>query len=277
MKIGDLGYSVRVNERGFRELEKLTVEVSAKAVKAFGTIYARAMAAATPPHDGSQVAGDVLRTKKQEDITELQKVISLNIAGVESPAEIAGFAKPVPYRNLSGSWLAIDPTTNRPAKPRGEFGFVVPTSWARVRKQTVPETEPEQVYKMSAWDGKKRVPFRRRVSFVRKAKLAALVRKQQKQAGKLISGWAPGARVFAEGKSIAVGFFAELGGKGFGKICYDKKGLATGMLVNKQAYNARQNELLLRRMPWVMRRTKVARAMQLKNIAEWYYKKGRKV
>lgn len=272
-----LDYRVRVDKRGFQRLQSLAFEASDKCVKAFGTIYARAMASATPPHSGRGAAGDVLRSKKQKDIVALQRVIAQNIAGVDDPRQIEGMGKPVPFRNLGGQWMAVDTETRRPVKPRGAFGFIVPTSWARVRGESVPETDPAQVYAGAIWDGKKMVPRRYRKTFVRKAKLQEFVRMQQRHAGKLISGWAPGARVFAMGKNIAAGFFAELGGKGFGRIFTDKKGRVRGWLVNRQAYNSRQNALLIHRMPGVIRMTKLAREVQVELIKKWYSKNAKKV
>lgn len=270
-------YSVTVNKSGMQRLKALAVEAGEKAIKAFGTIYVRAAAAATPPHNRAASAASVLRSKKSADILALRKVISQNIAGVDDPKLIKPTAKPVPFRKLAGQWLAIDETTRRPVKPGNVFGFIVPTSWEKIRGENPPETDPAQVYSGARWDGHKMVPARWRRSFVRKAKLAALVERQQKQAGKLISGWAPAARVFAEGKSIAKGFFEELGGKGFGKIYNDKKGTARGVMVNRQAYNSRLSNLMVERLPAVVRVTKEARKVQVRNIAAWYTEQAKKV
>lgn len=272
-----LEYQVHISDNAFQRLKFLAGQVPEKSVKAFGTIYARALAAATPPHTGAGEVGAVLRSKSQRDITILRERISWNIAGVNKPGDIQGFAQPVPFRNLSGQWLAIDTETRKPAKPRGFFGIVVPTSWAKVRGQSVPETSPEQAYAGARWDGKKLVsPTRKRKKFVRKNALAAFIKRKQTQAGKLISGWAPGARVFATGAAIAAGFFESLGGKGFGRMYTDKKGRTRGVLVNRQAYNPKQADLLKRRMSRVIRRTSDSRAAQILKIKKWYAQQAKK-
>lgn len=275
--MSNVDYSVTLNKAGMHALKALAVEACEKTIRAFGTIYVRAAAAATPPHNSAASAATVLRSKKSADILALRKVISKNIAGVDDPKLIKATAKPLPFRKLAGQWLAIDETTRRPVNPRNVFGFIVPTSWGKVRGENPPETDPAQVYSGARWDGHKMVPARWRRSFVRKAKLAALVVRQQKQAGKLISGWAPAARVFAEGKSIAQGFFAELGGKGFGKIYNDKKGLTKGIMINRQAYNSRLSNLMVDRLPNVVRYTKEAREVQARNIEKWYAAQAKKI
>lgn len=272
--MSSVGYSVKVNNKGFAQLKALTVQCCEKSIKAFGTIYANAMASATPPHTAKGTPATA--TKGHADIKKLKQIISLNIAGVEDPRQIKPTAKPVPYRKLAGAWMAIDPETKKPIKTRSPFGFIVPTSWRRVRGQNPPETDPAAVYATARWRGKKMVPAKFKKVFVRKNKLAALVKKQQKEAGKLISGWAHGARVFATGKRIAPGFFAELGGKGWARIFKDKKGQARAIMVNRQAYNERQSKLIISRMPYVVKRTKAARAVQVKAIVEWYVKQSQK-
>lgn len=272
-----LDYKVNVSEKAFQKLSFLAGEVPERCVKAFGTIYARALAAATPPHNGAGEVGAVLRSKSQRDLVILRERISWNIAGVTKPGDIQGFAQPVPYRNLPGQWLAIDPETRKPAKPRGFFGIVVPTSWAKVRGQSVPETSPEQAYAGARWDGKKLVsPQRKKKKFVRKAALSAFVKRKQATAGKLISGWAPGARVFATGQRIAAGFFESLGGKGYGRFFTDKKGRSRGFLVNRQPYNAKQADLLKQRMPRIIQRTSDSRAAQVAKIKKWYAQQAKK-
>lgn len=272
-----LSYKLWLSNKVFQKLSFLAGEVPDRCVKAFGTIFARALAAGTPPHNGRDEAGAVLRSKNQHDIVVLRERISWNIAGVNKPGDIQGFAQPVPFRNLPGQWLAIDTETRKPAKPRGFFGMVVPTSWAKVRGQSVPETSPEQAYAGARWDGKKLVsPTRKRKKFVRKNALAAFVKRKQAQAGKLISGWAPGARVFATGKRIAAGFFEALGGKGYGRIFTDKKGRSRGFLINRQPYNSKQADMLKKSMPLILQRTSDSRAAQVAKIRKWYAQQAKK-
>jgi hypothetical protein len=270
-------FVVKENKEGFEELKALTVDATEKTIKAFGTIYVRSAATITPPHNSGMNASTILRSKKHYDILELRKVISKNIAGVEDPRLITPVGRPVPFRKLAGQWLAIDETTRRTVKPNNVFGFIVPTSWKKVRGVKPPETDPEQVYRGARWDGVKMVPAHWRRTFVHKDKLTALVKQQQQQAGKLISGWAPAARVFAEGKNIAAGFFEELGGKGFGKIYTDKKGNARGVMVNRQAYNAKLGRELWWRLDSVMAYTEPARMVQIKKIQKWYAAQAKKV
>lgn len=273
-----IDYKVNLSEKAFQKLSFLAGEVPERCVKAFGTIYARTLAANTPPHFANVGnMGEILRSKKHEDIEELREAICWNISGVPSREYIKGTVQPVPYRNLPGQWLAIDPRTRKPARPYGFFGIVVPISWAKVRGQRVPETSPEQAYAGARWDGKKMVsPNRRKMKFVRKSALSAFIKKKQAQAGKLISGWAPGARVFATGKNIAPGFFENLGGKGYGRIFKDKKGRSRGFLVNRQAYNPEQARILKLRMPAVIRSTSNLRASQILKIKKWYAQQAKK-
>lgn len=272
-----LTYKVTVGKAGFQKLKELAIEASDKTVKAFGTIYVRSMAASTPPHQRvAQAAAPILSSKNQKDIKVLRERIAQNIAGVDSPDKVEGYARPVPFRNLPGAWLALDPSTGQRVKPRGFFGMIVPTSWAKVRGQKPPATTPAALYSGARWAGKKMIQPQRRKGFVRKAELQSFIRLHQAQAGKLISGWAPAARVFAMGKKLSPGFFEELRGKGFGKIFTDKKGRARGLIVNRQAYDSKQNKLLIERMPEVVRQSKEARRVQLNNILDWYKKQAKK-
>ena len=268
---------VHVHRRAFDRLAALSGEVSERAVQAFGTIYARALAAMTPPHMGKGKPAEVLRSKNQRDLVKLREIISLNIAGVKRPEDIKPNARPVPFRSLSGAWLALDPAENRPAKPSGCFGMFVPTSWKKVRGQKVPESSPAQVYKSARWDGKKMVPTRRKRHFVRAAALKALVKQQQKHAGKLVSGWAEAARLFSTGKNVAAGFFVELGGKGFARKRKNADGVSRGFMVNRQPYSAAQAAEMKRRMPAALGSAKSAREAQIKAITRWYKHQAKKI
>lgn len=268
---------VSKDARQFQRLEFLAGEVSDYSVRTFGTFFARLLAATTPPNRWWR-SPKVLRSQKNEDIKILRERISWNISGQTNPAEIEGFAQPVPYRNLPGQWLALDPQTRKPVKPRGFFGIVVPISWKKVRGQKIPETSPEQAYAGGRWDGKKVIGLqRKKIKFVRKNALKAFVKKRQKDAGRLISGWAPGARVFAIGANIEPGFFESLRGKGFGRMFKDKKGLARGVLVNKQAYNPEQASFLRINMSKLVRRAEDSQAAQVQRIKNWYAQQAQKI
>ena len=56
----------------------------------------------------------------------------------------------------------------------------------------------------------------------------------------------------------------------------DKTGLTRGVLVNRQAYNQQQADLLKRRMPSVIRRTSESRAAQILKIKKWYAQQAKK-
>lgn len=274
---GGLTLTATVNNSAFHRLQVLTEDMNERAVKAFGTIYVRQMAASTPPHPVGK-GPEALSSKGHADIKSLHRRIAQDIAGVDSPAQVQAFAKPVPYRKLSGAWLAIDPSTGRPAKPRGNFGIVVPTSWARVHKQAVPESTPEAAFAGARWQrGHMQPTGHRRRHFVRRAKLAAFIRKQQAHAGKLISGWAPAARVFARGKRIAAGFFEHHGGKGFGRIYKNKKGQMAGIATNRMPYSAQQGADIKKRIPRVMKIARAACKVQTDNIRKWYASQAKKI
>lgn len=269
-----LTYRVNIGEKAFQRLAFLAGEVSERSAKAFGTIYVRAMAAVTPPHDGKADAQEALANRKHENIMILRERIAQNIAGFD-PNKEKHSVLVVPYRNISGEWMPLDIRTRRPAKPMGAFGIFVPLRWEKVKKKTIPESKPEQVYAGAKWDGKKMVPQRWRKHFVRHRALAAFVKKQQSHAGKLISGWAPAARVFAVGKSIANGLFENLGGKGFGRLYNDNKGRTRGVMINRQPYNAAQAALIKRRMRLAVSKTKEVRAVQIRQVLRWYKKKAK--
>lgn len=272
MSTGD--YTMAVNTVGLYQLRQFMREATRDSIKRTGTIYARAMAASTPPHRGED--SSVLDKKNSPGILRLKANIARNIAGVRDVRAIKPTAQPVPFRKLAGAWLALDPVTRRPAKPRNPFGFLVPTSWRKVRGQAVPETDPAAVYSTARWHGFQRRPATYQKRFVRKNKLQALVKRQQSHVGKLISGWVPGARVFSECKKVAVGMFAEQGGKGYGKIYDDKKGSAKGVLANKQAYNSKLSSRMEKAVPGVIQRTRAARAKQVQHIIDWYIKRAQK-
>lgn len=265
----------RIRPGAFQRLAVIAEGASKKAVKDFGTIYVRAMAASTPPHPVGSPAS-VLSSKKQADILAAQKRISQNIAGVDSPAEVQAFARPVPYANLTGAWLAVDPDTGRPAPRRGDFGFVVPTSWRKVRGQAVPESTPAQAYAGAVWRRGRMQPARWARRFVRAKELRDFIKMKQKHVGKLISGWAPAARVFATGKGIAPGFFASLGGKGFGRIFKNKKDCLCGLAINRQPYSPQQEADIRRRVPVVMRTSRKACEARLEHIKKWYIRNAKK-
>lgn len=273
---GGLTMTATVNKSSFKRLQVLTEDMNERAVKAFGTIYVRQMAASTPPHPwGTGPAA--LSSKGHEDIKSLHRRIAQDIAGVDSPAQVQAFAYPVPSKKWPGSWMAIDTATKRPAKPRGNFGIVVPTSWARVRKQVVPESTPEAAFEGARWQrGHKKPAGRARRHFVRRAKLAAFIRKQQKHAGKLISGWAPAARVFATGKNIAPGFFEHHGGKGFGRIYKNKGEPMEGIATNRMPYSALQGADIKKRIPRVLKNARGACQVQMENIRKWYQRQAKK-
>lgn len=268
-------YRVKVNKAGMEQLKALAVAASTKAIKAAGTIYVRAAASYTPPFrlDGEEYSNMRLRTQTHPDITQLRRAICKNIIGVERNWELPE-AIAQEYRKLPGQWLALAPG-GKSAMKLGPFGFVVPLNYRDKKGKAVPVVDPAQVFATARWDGHKMAPPQWKIRFVRKTKLEALVKRQQKQAGKLISGWAPAARVFAEGKNIAKGFFEKLGGKGFGKIYTDKKGVSRGIMINRQAYNEKLAQVMAARLNFIESRTKEARRVQIRNIAKWYQKEAR--
>lgn len=240
-----------------------------------GTFYIRGMAAATPPHNGKKAANSVLKVKNSPDILAAREKVALNIAGVSKVDDIEGYARPVPFRNLRGAWLALDPASGQRAKVRGDFGMIVPTSWARVSGEKPPEVTPESLYRGAVWAGRKMVPKRWRKGFVKAAALKQFVKERQKHVGKLVSGWAPAARMFATG-GIAKGFMAELGGKGSGRKWEKAPGVWKGKATNSQPYNGKQASLIERRAPGMVRRAKEARKAQARAIMQWFAREVKK-
>lgn len=265
------------NKQRFARLHVLTDEMSKRTAQGVGTIYVRYIAANTPPNAFRGGVKEALRNRKNKAVVDLQKRIAQNIAGVDSPKEVEAYARPVPYRKLSGAWLALEPEGNRPVKPRGALGMIVPISWRQVRKQAVPETEPEQVFAGAVWHkgGYKLRHYKR--SFVRKNKLRKFVKTKQAHVGKLISGWARAARAFATGKSIATGFFENLGGKGFGRMYKNKRGNWCGFAINRQSYSEKQRAHLQAVANVSDKRTVVARKAQLEAIKRWYKKEAKRI
>lgn len=265
------------NKQRFARLHVLTEEMSKRAAQGIGTIYVRYIAANTPPNAFGGNVSAALQSRKNADIQALQRRIALNIAGVDKATEVEAYARPVPYRNLSGAWLALEPEENRPVKPRGALGMVVPTSWRKVRKQAVPETEPEKVFTGAVW-GRGGYKLRRyKLTFVRKNKLSKFIKTKQAHAGKLISGWARAARAFATGKGIAAGFFEHLGGKGFGRLYKNKRGTWSGIAINRQSYSREQQAHLQAMANVSAKRTSAARKAQMEAIKRWYKKEAKRI
>ncbi len=277
MAMDGIQVTLDFNKQSFARLHVLTEEASKRTAQGIGTIYVRYIAANTPPNAFRGQVGAALSNRKNKAVVDLQKRIAQNIAGVDSYKEVEAYARPVPYRKLSGAWLALEPEGNRPVKPRGALGMVVPTSWSQVRKQAVPEAEPEQVFAGAVWHkgGYKLRHYKR--SFVRKNKLSAFVKTKQSHVGKLISGWARAARAFATGKGIATGFFENLGGKGFGRMYKNKRGNWCGIAINRQSYSEKQRKHLQAMANVSDKRTVQARQAQLAAIKAWYKKEAKRI
>lgn len=267
-------YDCSIDLKAFREVSILTTHMNEKAVKAFGTIYVRAMAASTPPHPEFSPAS-VLSAKKHADILTAQERVAQNIAGVKRVADLRPNAEAVYYDERHGA--VYEPGTRKPAKRMGAFGMFIPTSWRSPRKgYSLPRSTPAEAYATAYWAGKSMKPSRWGVHLVRKTDLAAFIKKKQQHVGKLISGWAPAARVFAAGKGIAPGFFASLGGKGFGRIYKNGNGYLCGLAINRQAYSVRQVLAIHRRVPQVMENSRKACRKQMEYIQKWYIRNAKK-
>ena len=140
----------------------------------------------------------------------------------------------------------------------------------------MPESTPAQAYAGAVWRRGRMQPARWARRFVRAKALRDFIKMKQKHVGRLISGWAPAARVFATGKGIAPGFFASLGGKGFGRIFKNRKGCLCGLAINRQPYSPQQEADIRRRVPVVMRASRKACEAQMENIKKWYIEKAGK-
>ena len=274
-----LDVKCRIRNRAWQRLAILTEGLPLQAVKTFGTIYVRAMAASTPPHTLGSPAS-VLSAKKHADILAAQKRVAQNIAGVDSPAEVQPNVRPVKMGADAWQFTYIG------SHKVGEFGMLVPDSWRAQGGENPPESTPKQIYGTPRWEGRRMVPSRPfdpslmrsgyTGGFVRAKALRSFIAEKQKHVGKLISGWAPAARVFATGKGIAPGFFASLGGKGFGRIFKNKKGGLCGLAINRQPYSPQQLADIRRRVPQVMRASRKACEAQLEHIKKWYIRNAKK-
>ena len=265
----------------YMKLMVLTEEMSERAARAIGTIYVRYLAANTPPNAFGGEVGPALRNRKNEAIRTLQKRIAQNIAGVDNVSELRPNVEPEKMGTDAWdySWLNAQ-------RPGGKFGMLVPTSWRAVRGENPPESTPEEIYGTPEWRGGKMVsksPYNAdyRLSsytfgFVRLNKLRKFVKDKQSHAGKLISGWAPAARAFAAGKNIAAGFFEGLGGKGFGKLYKNKRGVWGGIAINRQSYSDAQRVHIQRMANVSGKRTVQARKAQLAAIKRWYTNEAKK-
>ncbi len=265
----------------YMKLMVLTEEMSERAVKAFGTIYVRYLAANTPPNAFGGEVGPALRNRKNEAIRALQKRIAQNIAGVDNVSALGPNVEPEKVGSDAWDYRWL----NR-QRPGGKFGMLVPNSWRAVRGEKPPESTPEEIYGTPKWSGGKMVAQHRydadyRLSsytfgFVRLNKLRKFVKDKQAHAGKLISGWAPAARAFAAGKNIATGFFEGLGGKGFGKLYKNKRGVWGGIAINRQSYSNAQRSHIQRMANVSGKRTVKARQAQLASIKRWYTNEAKK-
>lgn len=186
-------------------------QVAAKRViKLSGTIYANALRTLTPPH-GEGATLQNTRGKRSKGILKLRERIAEDIMGG------ATIRKARPVLTRDGRWLAFDERGSY-SSGGGHFGLVVPTV-NRFGKTPIPFEDPRAVLRdlvvyrqkgaMRRWG---RPP--RELHFVRPGALRAAVRENQWLAGRTISGWAPGARFFATGASIAPGFYEDRGGRG---------------------------------------------------------------
>ena len=268
-------HKVRINKALFGKMNKLAGESALRMTTSLGVFYVRGMAAATNPHNGKLSVNEVLKVKNSADIIAAREKVALNIAGVANVNDIEAYARPVPYSNLAGAWLALDPASGKRAQIRGDFGMIVPTSWARVRGIKPPEVSPESLYRGAVWDGKKMKPKRWRKGFVKKDALKKFVKEKQAHVGKLVSGWAPAAHLFASG-GIAKGFFAELQGKGSGRKWEKTPGEWKGKAINSQPYNAGLARQIESRARGMIRRAKEARKAQAKAIMKWFAREIKK-
>lgn len=282
MAMDGIKVTLDFNKQSFARLHVLTEEMSKRTAQGIGTIYVRYIAANTPPNAFRGRVKESLSNRKNEAIVGLQKKIAQSIAGVDSVSELKPNVKP--ERLSEDMWDYRWLTTQRPG---GKFAMLVPDSWRAIRGEKPPESTPEEIYGTPVWSGGKMVsqnpynpsirPSSYTYGFVRLTKLRKFIKQKQAHVGKLISGWAPAARVFATGKGIASGFFENLGGKGFGRMYKNKLGQWSGIAINRQSYSEEQRAHLQATANVSAKRTVEARKTQLAAIKRWYTNEAKRI
>lgn len=209
-----LSAKVTTDPAKWQKLQALNEELAATAIKQRGAIFTNAMRTVTPPH-GKGATVQSTAKKDNEGIRALKKRIAQDIAGVDSPEQIAPFASPI--RTKDKRWIAIQSgsSTHKIAESKGNFGFVV-LGATEFEGKKAPLEKPAAVYGSPVFRKGRAYARQWAPHFVTADALRKLVKRQQATAGKFISGWAHAWQVFG-GKRMPAGFYKKLGGAGYGR------------------------------------------------------------
>lgn len=257
----------------WRKLQALNEELAATAIKQRGAIFTNALRTVTPPH-GKGATMQSTAKKDNEGIRALRKRISQDIAGVDSPEQIEPFATPIFTRQKK--WIAIKSGggAHELADAKGNFGFIVLGETAFKGKRA-PLENPAKVYGDPIFLKGRAHARQWAPHFVTAEALRRLVKRQQKQAGKFISGWAPAWDVFG-GKRIPAGFYKKLGGKGYGRKTGSGVKLQ-GEIGNDAAPEPAMAAMASRREERALRIADAALKTNQKALKKWYTKKAKEI
>lgn len=254
-----------VDAQKWRSVEQLQEQLAEQLVRQRGAVFANAWRTVTPPHQRGATM-ESTATKKNEGYTRLQRNISMDIAGVPTPEDVQAYATPVRLKN--GEFLAKT-ADGQVAVPRGGFGFVVVSGGGG--KFPAPIADPAAVYEARSFIEGRSYLAGAPVVYVRPAPVKRLIKRQQKHAGKFISGWVPGLRAMGA-KKIAAGFFSALAGAGSGRVSGSGTRLR-GELENAAAPSDEMAAVLKKRKSWALAIARPALATNADALKKWYANK----
>lgn len=255
----------------WRTAQQLQTQLAETALRQRGVIFANALRTVTPPH-GSGATVQSTAKKDNEGIRALKRKIAQDIAGVDSAEAVQPFAAPVLTRQ--GKWIAVDPSTKKQAKSKGNFGFVVLHSML-YKTQLAPVEDPAEVYGRPVFKKGRAHARAWRPVLVMPAALRKLIERQQKRAGAFISGWAPAFAAFG-GKRIPAGFYKKLGGKGYGVKRGNGPALS-GEIGNEAAPETAMATAVESREKRAVRIATPALRSNARALATWYKKKMKEI
>lgn len=180
-----------------------------------GKIATNTLLQHTPPNN--QTSSNV-RKKRSSGIAQLERKIAYDMLGATGTPPVA---MPL-YCKEEKRWSFHLPSKTM-WSPLGLL--LVRGQVAKVGKQRVPYTRVASWMKSSTRVRRHKNRAARvqtgsfTPQFVKQSQLNAAVKRKQKMAGYMLSGWAPAARVFSQGKAgLAPGYHAKLGAPGGGSV-----------------------------------------------------------
>lgn len=269
-----LSAKVTTDPAKWGKLQALNEELAATAIKQRGAIFTNAMRTVTPPH-GKGATMQSTAKKDNEGIRALKKRIAQDIAGVDSPEQIAPFAEPILTREKK--WIAIRPGGGAHvlAKSKGNFGFIVLGS-TEYKGKKVPLAKPAVIYGDPIFrKGRAYLRGTWEPALVTADALRKLVKRQQATAGRFISGWVPAWQVFGS-KSVPAGFYKKLGGKGYGRQSGSGVKLV-GEIGNEAAPEPAMAAAAASRRKRALQIASSALKTNTKALKKWYIKKAKEI